>query len=417
VADNGSRPDEADGPPATVPGGGPRAAGIGPVPPAVVVLVGMAAAIAVLGGLRAAASIVAPIVLAFVIAVGVYPVQQALDRHMPRWVAAVITMVVTYLGISLLVLALTISAVQFGEILPNYRDQADQMTQDTLSYVQGFGVSDDDLAQALAGVDAGSVLGLVSVLIEALAETFGSLLFVLVLLFFLLVDASTMPQRMTEVAGRAPGVARSLQDLTSGIRRFLVVTTVFGAIVAVIDVGILVAFGVPLPLLWGLLSFITNYIPNIGLVVGLIPPALFALLDGGPVVAFWVTVLWLLANFVVQTLIQPKIVGDEVGLSVTATVVSVFVWGWVLGALGALLAVPLSLAAKELLFDEHSPRGWVSPLVSSWNMRGRRPDPGVAHPQPARGEPAGTGPAPGTGEAPPAGSGSADPDPEPVSRP
>ncbi|MGF1662708.1 MAG: AI-2E family transporter [Kineosporiaceae bacterium] len=394
----------------TGPDPGARPAGIGPVPPAVVMLVGLAAAIAVLGGLRAASSIVAPIVLAFVIAVGVYPVQQALDRHLPRWAAAVITMVVTYVGISLFVLALTISAVQFSEILPNYRDQADQLTRDTLQYVEAFGVSDDDLAEALAGVDAGSVLSLVSVLIEALAATFGSLLFVLVLLFFLLVDASTMPQRMAEVAGRAPGVARSLQDLTSGIRRFLVVTTVFGAVIAVIDVGILYAFGVPLPLLWGLLSFVTNYIPNIGLVVGLVPPALFALLDGGPVTAFWVTVLWLLANFVVQTLIQPKIVGDEVGLSVTATALSVFVWGWVLGALGALLAVPLSLAAKELLFDEHSPRGWMSPLISSWNVRGRRPAPAPAPPSPALDAPADP-----TGER--AAAGTSGPDQESVNRP
>lgn len=385
MADNGPRPALS-----RPPTGDTRPTPLGSVPPAVVVLVGIAAAIAVLGGLRAASSVVAPIVLALVIAVGVYPVQQTLDRHLPRWAAAVITIVVTYLGISLFVLALTISAVQFGEILPNYRDEADQLTRDTLRYVQGFGISDDDLAQALAGVDAGSVLGLVSVLVEALAETLGSLVFVLVLLFFLLVDASTMPQRMAAVSDRAPGVARSLQELTSGIRRFLVVTTVFGAVVAIIDVGILYAFGVPLPLLWGLLSFVTNYIPNIGLVVGLVPPALFALLDGGPVVAIWVTVLWLLANFVVQTLIQPKIVGDEVGLSVTATALSVIVWGWVLGAIGALLAVPLSLAAKELLFDEHSPRGWLSPLLSSWNVRGRRPDPATAHPQPAAGRPART---------------------------
>jgi predicted PurR-regulated permease PerM len=343
----------------------------------VVVLVGIAAAIAVLGGFRAASSIVAPIVLAFVIAVAVYPVQEALDRHMPRWAAATITMVVTYLGISLFVLALTISAVQFGEILPQYQDEAQELTRNSLELVQRFGVTDAQIDEALASVDAGSVLNLVSLLLGALTGTLSSVLFVLVLLFFLLVDASTMPQRMAEVGSRSPGVARSLRDLTSGIRRFLVVTTVFGAVVAVIDVGILAAFDVPLPLLWGLLSFVTNYIPNIGLIVGLIPPALFALLDEGPITALWVTVLWLLANFVVQTLLQPKIVGDEVGLSVTATVLSVFVWGWVLGALGALLAVPLSLAAKELLFDEDSPRGWVSPLVSSWNHRGRAPDAGT----------------------------------------
>lgn len=340
------------------------------LPAPVVILLGLASAVILLGGLRAAASVVGPIVLAFVIAVGVYPVQQWLDRWLPRWAATLVTMLVAYIGLAAFVALLAASATQFAAILPEYRDRSTDIVRDGLDFAQRFGISEQQINDAADSIDPGSLLTLVSSSLSGLASTFGNLLFVLVLLFFLLVDGSTVPQRMSAVAGAAPGVARSIRELTSGIRRFLVVTTAFGAVIAVVDVLILYTFDVPLPLVWGLLAFVTNYIPNVGLVIGLLPPVIVAYLDEGPTTALWVTVLYLLANFLVQTLLQPKIVGDAVGLSVTATVISVLAWGWVLGALGALLAVPLSLVVKELLFDEDSSRGWVSPLLTSWQDEG-----------------------------------------------
>ena len=89
--------------------------------------------------------------------------------------------------------------------------------------------------------------------------------------------------------------------------------------------------------LWALLSFITNYVPNIGFVLGLAPPALRGLLAGGWGEFIAVVVVYSVLNFVIQTLIQPRFVGDSVGLSVTVTFVALLFWGWVLGALGALL--------------------------------------------------------------------------------
>jgi predicted PurR-regulated permease PerM len=121
---------------------------------------------------------------------------------------------------------------------------------------------------------------------------------------------------------------------------------------------------VPFPVLWGLLSFITNYIPNIGFVIGLIPPALLALLDGGVTRMVWVIVLYCVFNVVVQSVIQPKFVGDAVGLSVTVTFLSLVFWSWVLGALGALLAIPLTLLAKALLFDIDPSTRWMDVLIS-----------------------------------------------------
>ncbi|GAA3159555.1 hypothetical protein GCM10020255_041930 [Rhodococcus baikonurensis] len=122
--------------------------------------------------------------------------------------------------------------------------------------------------------------------------------------------------------------------------------------------------GIQLPVLWALLSFITNYIPNIGFVIGVIPPALLGLLQGGPWLMLWVIVVYSVINFVIQSIIQPKFVGDAVGLSVTMTFLSLVFWSWVLGALGALLAIPLSLLVKAVLLDIDPATRWADILIS-----------------------------------------------------
>ena len=129
------------------------------------------------------------------------------------------------------------------------------------------------------------------------------------------------------------------------------VNTVFGLVTGLVDTVMLALLGVPLALLWGLLVFITNYIPYIGFWIGLVPPVLLALLTGGWELAAVVFVLYTVVNFVLTSVIQPKYVGDAVGISVSLTLVALVFWGWVLGTIGAVLAVPLTLFAKALLVD------------------------------------------------------------------
>ena len=114
----------------------------------------------------------------------------------------------------------------------------------------------------------------------------------------------------------------------------------------------------------GLLSFITNYIPNIGFVLGLLPPVLLALLQGGVRQAVLVIVAYSVINVMIQSLLQPKFVGDAVGLSVTLTFLSLVFWTFVIGPLGALLAVPLSLFVKALLVDADPDSRWLDPLIA-----------------------------------------------------
>ena len=119
----------------------------------------------------------------------------------------------------------------------------------------------------------------------------------------------------------------------------------------------------PLAVTWGVLAFVTNYIPNIGFIIGVVPPALLGLLTGGPQLMLLVIVVYCVLNLVVQSIIQPRFIGDAVGLSVTVTFVALVFWAWLLGPLGAILAIPLTLLAKYLLVDIDPRAKWADALL------------------------------------------------------
>ena len=176
-------------------------------------------------------------------------------------------------------------------------------------------------------------------------------------------DAAGFASRLSRVRRQRPEVVGALDTFVNGSRRYLAVATVFGFIVAAVDVGFLWLVGVPLALLWGLLAFITNYIPNVGFVIGLIPPALLALLEGGPRLMILVIVAYSVINFVIQSIIQPKFVSDAVNISLTVTFLSLVFWTFIIGPIGAILAVPLTLLVKSLLFDVDPSTRWMSSLL------------------------------------------------------
>ncbi len=145
----------------------------------------------------------------------------------------------------------------------------------------------------------------------------------------------------------------------------------------------LVILGVPLPWVWALLSFLTNFIPNVGFLLGIVPPALLALLDSGAGRMLAVIVVYCVINLVLQTFVQPRFVGDAVGLSTTMTFLSLALWTYLLGALGALLAVPMTLLVRAVLIDADPRSSWAGALLSPAPKPAIQPTVEPTH-QPAR---------------------------------
>ncbi|MBF6467128.1 AI-2E family transporter [Nocardia beijingensis] len=336
------------------------------IPRGLIVLMAAAGAVVSIAGIKVFAGIVGPVFLALMLTVAVQPIHAwARRRGLPAWVGMALALAAVYAIVVGLLGVLVVSVAQLATELPGYAAEFDDLLGGVRTSLAAAGVGGDQIRDLLSGVDLGRLTTVLQSALTGLAGVLSDLVFVIVLLLFMAFDATSMGRRVEIVTEVRPDIAFAFETFASGTRRYLIVSTVFGFIVAVFDGLALWWLGVPLPLLWAVLSFITNFIPNVGFVVGLVPPALLALLEGGPTLMIWVIVVYSVINFVIQSLIQPKYVGDAVGLSVTVTFLALVFWTWVLGALGALLAIPLTLLLKAVLLDIDPATRWVSALISS----------------------------------------------------
>jgi AI-2 transport protein TqsA len=260
-------------------------------------------------------------------------------------------------------LALVISFGQLATVLPQYSDEWEQLLDGLRSTLAGAGIGRQQVEDVLRSIGPQSVLSVVGGVLSGLAGSIAALILVLATVLFMTAEAAGLPERLADVPGTWR-LRRALGDFARNTRRYVVVTTVFGFLVAGVDTVALAVLGVPLPLLWGLLSFLTNYVPNIGFFLGLAPPTLLATLVGGPGLGLTVIVIYSLANFVLQSVVQPVFVGDAVGLSVTLSFLSVIVWTVVLGPMGAILAVPLTLFLHAVLVGQDPDRRWARTLLA-----------------------------------------------------
>ncbi|MGB0100403.1 MAG: AI-2E family transporter [Nocardioides sp.] len=325
----------------------------------------MAATVIAVAGLRGIADIFAPLFLALILTIVAHPLRRWLDKGMPSWAASLGCILVVYLGAIALAIALFVSIARFGELLPTYADELQTRFNDLVGWLNNLGVSTKQIDDAKSSLDVGQLGGFISSLLSDLMGLFSNLFFILALVLFMTMDGGSFPRQLERARAVKPEIIGALEDFAHGTRRYLAVSTVFGLIVAVLDTIALAIIGVPLPILWGLLAFITNYIPNIGFVIGLIPPAILALLEGGPSMMITVVIVYCVLNVVIQSVIQPKVVGDTVGLSTTLSFFSLIFWAWVVGPLGALLAIPLSLFVKAVLIDTDPRLRWLVPLISN----------------------------------------------------
>ena len=334
------------------------------VPRWLILLLGLASATVAVAGIRSIAWLLGPVLLALVVVIALAPVQSwLLRRGWPHWASATVLLVLVWGVLLAFVGLLVLSVAQLVALMPNYAGQATTLLAQLGRNLHRPGLLSGQLSDLVSKIDYTQVMGVATGLLSRLTDAATTLLLLLSALVFMVLESAGFGRRLALVAAERPLLPIALGLFARGTRSYLLVSTVFGAAVAVADGIGLALLGVPAAALWGVLSFITNYVPNIGFVLGVVPPALLGLLAGGWGELIAVVVLYSVLNFVIQTLIQPRFVGDSVGLSTTVTFVALLFWGWVMGALGALLAIPLTLLVKALLVDV-DPRGhWLDILL------------------------------------------------------
>ena len=320
--------------------------------------------------------LLAPAFFALTLVITVRPLVALASRyHVPRPISAVGAIILIYTFVIGLFAALGVAIAQLVETLPDYSAKFEAIWTQLQALLGRFGIDQSTLMNQVSGMlDTSRIVTLAQGMLSQVTS-FGSVLMVMALtVVFLMFDMSRIELRARALMILKPEIAAALAGFAKAVRSYWLVSTIFGLIVAVLDVVALGLLGVPMAVTWGVLSFITNYIPNIGFFIGLIPPALLALVDSGPWTALWVVVAYAALNFVIQTLIQPKFTGDAVGLNTTTTFLSLLFWAEVIGALGTILAIPLTLFVKALLIDSDPRSRWVSIFLSASDAPVRAPD-------------------------------------------
>ncbi len=304
----------------------------------VIYLVGGAAIFVILFGIRGSASIINPILLAAVITITVLPIPSRLTkRGMPGWLALVLSILMVVLLLGLVIGTVFFSITKLTTEIPAYMSSASQQASEDLSAttdsetsseIEQITISTGEIAQSL-----------LSNVMDMLVQ-FG---LALAIFFFMISAAMAMPAPSR--LGLDPNnlsIGR-VTMLTEDVRKYMTVLTGVNFLVGLGDAFFLWFLGVDYALLWGLLAWFMGYIPSIGFMIALIPPVLMAYAQYGLNTALVVLVGYVVINGGVQNFYQPKVMGQRLKISPVVVFVGLFIWGYLLGGIGAILAVPMTL--------------------------------------------------------------------------
>lgn len=322
--------------------------------PSLRVLLSLAAAVVVIAGLSFAREIVGPIALAIVIVVICEPLRRPLERRgWPSWAGSAAVIAVAYVVLGVMGLLLWFAGNQFAHLVVDLAADGglSRRLDEMVGWLESLGLAGEAADAAASALDPATLLSLVSSIGGTVLAVVTALFFVFAYIIFMAIDAARYRQAGVVFHATHGSVIARITHLNSGIRRYYIVNASFGAIVAIIDGLALWAMNVPGAVVWAVLAFVTNFIPNIGFILGVIPPAILAFFVGDWPLLLGVLIVYSVVNVVLQVLVQPKFVSDAVDLSLTLSFFSVVFWTFVIGPLGAILSIPLTLLTRTLVLE------------------------------------------------------------------
>lgn len=326
-------------------------------------LLGFAAVVVIVAGMKAASSLFVPFLLAGFIGLLCAPALFWLrDRGLPNPIA-LLFVVLGLFGIGAVFGGLMSSSInEFTRLLPSYQARFGAVVSSLTTTLESFGIDFGTSPDAANPFDPKAALGLAG----NLAGNLGSLLNNAFLLFltvcFILLEASSFPRKVQAAFGDSPYIEDRMTEIGASIRRYLGIKTLTSTLTGLLAYGSLIALGVKFAPLWALLAFLLNFVPAVGSVIAAIPVVALALVDNSPEIAALVAIVYLVINVAVGSFLEPRVMGDGMGLSPLIVIVSLVFWGWVLGPVGMVLAVPLTVILRILL-DNQPQTQWLAVLL------------------------------------------------------
>jgi len=332
-----------------------------------------AMSVIILWGINQAQSVVVLfLVAAFLAVIGTVPVLWMERKHVPT-VAAVLIVVAVMVGLLLSIgVVVGASLNEFSSALPFYQSRMHDMLLSLKAPLakRGIAVTDKVL---LAYINPGAVMDMTASLFAALGSALSNILLILFTVMFILLEASGFPAKMRSVLDNPKAAFPHVTGFVNDIKRYMVIKTLINLIAGVLTALWLFVLGVDYPVLWGFLAFLLHFIPSVGSVIAAIPAVLVALIQLGGGSALMTAAGYLVIGTVIGNIVEPRIMGRRLGLSTLVVFLSLVVWGSLLGVIGALLCVPLTMTLK-LACETNEETRWIAvllgPDITSEGLRG-----------------------------------------------
>jgi predicted PurR-regulated permease PerM len=319
----------------------------------------LAAFVILFAGMRAAADVLVPFMLAAFLATVTAPLVLWMCEHgVPRGVAVATALLVDIGALAAIGAVLGESLNALYAQIPVYQEQITGAIEQGSGVLRRMGIPPESIEKQISSA---SMMGVVTMALKSVAGMVSNLVIVLIIVAFMLFEATGIRTKLRNVFGADP---ERLHKASDDITKYLVMKTATSALTGV-AVGVwLFLWGVDLAVLWGLIAFLLSYIPTLGGILAGVPILLFSWLQLGTGPTIGVAAGYVVVNMFIGNFLEPRIFGRALGISPLVVFLSMIFWGWLLGPVGALLSVPLTMIAKIALWNTEDLR-WIAVLLAT----------------------------------------------------
>jgi AI-2 transport protein TqsA len=316
----------------------------------------------VIMGMREAQALLSLLLLSLFLSVLCAPFYLWMQRKgLPTPVALVIV-VITFLGALLLVASVAATSVaEFRQNLPYYLARLEAMTRGLQVWLADRGLRLGEVLQE--NLNPGLIMRYAAETLARLSSMLSNAVLIVLTVAFMLLETANLPRKLEVAFGTSSEVKDQIDAFVASLKRYMILKTATSFTTGACVSTWLVLQGVDYPFLWGLLAFLLNYVPSIGSVIAAIPVVLLSLVQLGIEGALITAFGFLLINFLIGNVTEPRLMGRGLGLSTLIVFLSLLFWGWVLGPIGMLLAVPLTMTVKLALESSRRTR-WIAILLA-----------------------------------------------------
>ncbi len=301
-----------------------------------------------IAGIKAISPVLNLLLVAILIAVILDPfLALMLKRGWSKALSLIVIIITLVIVTVFLTLILGVAVSEMSERAPYYEERVSLLYNEALESLSSKGVNIDDI-ENLEVFTPDKLFSLSTSFLGSIFSTFGNFVFVLLLTIFILIEFANIRIKAALGGESEDKLIYRFGGLGADIRKYLSITAMSGFFGALGQLILMLILGVDFAVIWAFLSFLFNFIPNIGFVLTLIGPAILALLELGWISCLIVIIGFIVINSIFDNVIKPKFIGEEFDMSILTIFLSLLFWTWVLGGIGAILAVPLTITAQRL---------------------------------------------------------------------